>query len=144
MLVSQLDCLGRAGIFAVAAENAAQHVDLVSLGIAFAGTVTLGVGVLRRLDPDRVCGASRRAERTADAFFQPIVVTAQVMTTLVAILERTHLLRVLDCYGFFQNMFKRRRKSAQYVHKSLLNNLFALLLISRGARLCALSNRRSM
>src|SRR5439155_14435069 len=66
-IVAQNDCLGRAGFLAIAAKDAADHVDLVTLRIALAGRVALGVGVLGGLDVDRLGRAGRGTERAADA-----------------------------------------------------------------------------
>ena len=51
-LMPKHDRLGRARLLAVAAEDAAQQVDFVHLGIAFAGRGRMAGIVLRRLDID--------------------------------------------------------------------------------------------
>src|SRR5204862_6068294 len=63
----------RAGDLAVAAEDAAGHVDLVDRGVALAGRDLVLGRVLGRHDADALGGAGRRAERAADALLEPRV-----------------------------------------------------------------------
>src|SRR3989442_1160969 len=84
-----------ARLLAVTAEDAAEHVDLVRLGVPLARRDTLLVGVLRGDDEDASDRAGGRAQLAADAALQPVVVAAQVMTTAIALGAGTLLLRVL-------------------------------------------------
>ena len=79
VLVTQDNGFGGTGIFAETAEDAAQHVDLVGAGIAIAGRETFLVRILGRFDKDGIRRAGCRAQRTADAFFQTIIVALQDM-----------------------------------------------------------------
>src|SRR5574341_408894 len=74
VVVLQDNRLCWAGILAVAAEDAAQHVDLVGLGVALARGIPFVVGVLRRLHENRVGGAGSSAQRAADALLQPVII----------------------------------------------------------------------
>src|SRR5690554_1229127 len=62
-----------AGFLAEAAEDAAQHVDLVDGGVALAGRDGVIGVVLRRLHVDGVGGAGRGAEAATDALLEPRV-----------------------------------------------------------------------
>src|ERR687885_1106865 len=67
VVVAHRDRVERARDLAVAAEDAAAHVDLVHLGVALAGRDLVVGRVLRGDDPDALCRAGRGAERAADA-----------------------------------------------------------------------------
>src|SRR3989304_10607285 len=60
VVISQHDAFGGTGIFAIATENAKQHVDLVSAGIALAGREALVIGILRGLHENGVPWAGCR------------------------------------------------------------------------------------
>src|SRR6202165_4419152 len=79
VLGSQHDRLYRARVLAVAAEDAAQHVDLVRLGVALARRDALLLGVLGS-DHENAGERTRGgAQLAADAALEAIVVPAQVM-----------------------------------------------------------------
>src|SRR5579884_2570817 len=74
------DRLDRAGLLAVAAEDAPEHVDLVDLGVALPGADPVLLGVLGGDPQDAPHRAGGRAQLTADAALQPVVVPAEVVT----------------------------------------------------------------
>src|SRR5207249_7143587 len=95
VLGAQHDRLHRAGVLAVAAEDAAQHVDLVRLRVALARRHAVLVGVLGGDHEDAADRASRRAELAADAALEPVVIAAQVVAAAVALRARRLLLGIL-------------------------------------------------
>src|SRR5439155_18943473 len=66
--------LRRARLDAEAAEDAAQHVDLVDLGVALAFRDAVRLGVLAGNDSDAVGGTRRRAERSPNALLEAVLV----------------------------------------------------------------------
>ena len=68
--VSVSDGVGGAGFDAVAAEDAARIVDVVDLGVAFAGGDRLRFGIFRGLDVDTVRGASGGAQESSRRTFR--------------------------------------------------------------------------
>jgi hypothetical protein len=95
VVVAERDRVERACQLAVAAEDAAAHVDLVDPGVALAGGVALLVGVLVGDDADAVGGAGRRAQRAADALLEAVRVAVKAMAAAEARVDRTLVLRVL-------------------------------------------------
>ena len=79
--------IGRAGLDAVAAEDAAVVIDVVNLGVALAPADTQRVGVLGGLDVNTISGAGGGAQKTGDALFQAVFIALQLMDTAVALLE---------------------------------------------------------
>src|SRR5439155_8275098 len=77
VVVAQLHRAGGAGFFAIAAEDAAQHVDLIAHRVAFAGRDAVVGVVFGGLDPDRLGGAGGGAQRAADALFQAVFVAVE-------------------------------------------------------------------
>src|SRR4051794_32630094 len=72
-VVAHRDRVERAGHLAVAAEDAAQHVDLVDLRVALAGRDLVLGGVLGGDDADAIGRAGGGAERATDALLEPRV-----------------------------------------------------------------------
>src|SRR5207253_6977960 len=95
-LVAERDRVERAGELAVAAEDAAAHVDLVDPRVALAGRDAIPGRVLGGDDPDAVGRAGSRAERAADALLEPVLVPVQPVAPAEARIDRPHVLRVLD------------------------------------------------
>src|SRR5205807_920200 len=94
VLRAQHDRLHRARVLAVAAKDAAQHVDLVGLRVALTRRDALLLGVLRRDDEDaadRTCGG---AQLTSDAPLEPVVVTAQIVAAAIPLGPRGLVLRI--------------------------------------------------
>src|SRR6185437_6711002 len=81
------DCIGWAGLYAVAAEDAAVVVDVVDLGVTLGGADALLLGVLSGLDVDAVRGAGRGAEETGDALLQAVFIALKLMLAAEALLK---------------------------------------------------------
>ena len=95
-VVAHRDRVERARDLAVAAEDAARHVDLVDGRVALAGGDALLGRVLGRDDADAVGRAGGGAQRAADALLQPRVLEAvQLVTPAEARVDGDLLLRVL-------------------------------------------------
>src|SRR5207237_3020865 len=76
VVVAHRDRVERAGQLAVAAEDAATHVDLVDLGVPLAGGDLVVGGVFGRDHPDALRGTGRDAERAAHALLEAGVLEA--------------------------------------------------------------------
>src|SRR3989441_4080954 len=83
-----------AGLLAVAAEDAAPHVDLAGLRVALPPRDAGLVGVLCCDDQDAADRASRRAQLAPDAALESIVIAPQVMAPAITLRARRLLLRV--------------------------------------------------
>src|SRR5439155_16732691 len=81
-------------LLAVAAKDAAEHVDLVGLRVALPRRDAILVGVLRRDDQDAADRASRRAKLASDAALESIVIASHVMAPAITLRARRLLLRV--------------------------------------------------
>src|SRR5205823_2733258 len=68
------DGAGRARFLAEPAEDTAQHVDLVDAGVSLPGRHPSVRRILGRLDVDAVGGTGARAEITADASLESVLV----------------------------------------------------------------------
>ncbi len=79
VVVLEHDGPGRASLFAQTAKDAAHHIDLIALGIALAGRVARGIGIIGSLDQDTLSGAGTGAQFTADTLLQTVVVAFQDM-----------------------------------------------------------------
>src|SRR3970040_1322454 len=80
-LVAERDRIKGAGELAVAAEDAAAHVDLVDPRVALPGGHAVVRGVLLGDDADAVGGARRGAEGTADALLEPVLESPETVAT---------------------------------------------------------------
>src|SRR4051794_10267768 len=86
-----------AGDLAVAAEDAARHVDLVDSGVALAGRDLVVGRVLGGDHPDAVGRAGGRAERTPDALLQAgVLELVKLVTAAEARVDGRLLLGVLE------------------------------------------------
>ena len=81
------DGIGRASLDAVAAEDAAVVVDVVSLGVALARRNANFLGVIRCLDKDAIGGAGCCAQKAGYALFQAIFVALQLVSAAKTLLE---------------------------------------------------------
>src|SRR5690606_14209756 len=107
-LVAQHDRARGASLLAEAAEDAAQHVDLVDLGVALAGRHRVVGVVLRRLHVDGVGGAGGGAQAAADALLEARVgMPQQVVAPAEARLDVDALLRVGDGVGTLEQVAQR-------------------------------------
>src|SRR5207248_4277684 len=120
VVVAHRDRVERARDLAVAAEDAARHVDLVHGRIALAGRDAVRRGVLGRDHADAVGRAGCRAQRAADALLQarlcPILgYVLEAMELVPAPEARVHgrlLLGVLDRGGGLGEAAERRQQAA--------------------------------
>src|SRR5437764_480459 len=95
VLVPERDRVEGARELAVAAEDAAAHVDLVDPRVALAGRDVVVGSVLGRDDADAVGRARGRAERAADALLEPVLVAPESVPAAEARVDRPLVLRVL-------------------------------------------------
>src|SRR2546423_2815947 len=95
VLVAHGQRTGRAGLDAQPAEDATGVVDLVRGGVALAGRVPGGLGVVAALDVDRVRRAGPRAQLAADALLQPVRVAVEDVPAVEPGRGRSPYLRVL-------------------------------------------------
>src|SRR4051794_30973562 len=113
-VVPHRDRVERAGDLAVAAEDAAQHVDLVDLRVALAGRHLVLGGVLGGDDADAVGRAGGGAQRAADALLEPGVLEAvELVLAAEARVDRHLLLGVLDRDRTLDPAAHRRLQPAQ-------------------------------
>src|SRR3972149_1567254 len=136
VIAPQHNRFGRAGVLAEAAEDAAQHIDLVGAGVALAGRIARLVGVLRRLHEDRVGGAGRRAQRAPNALLQAVVVALQLVATLETPRHRLFDLRILDRHRLFKILLERRPKTAQDFSEHALNSRSEKPVFSKKTGFC--------
>ena len=94
-LVAERDRVERARELAVAAEDAAAHVDLVDARVALACRDAVVGRVLGRDHADAVSRACGRAEGAADALLEPVLVQVQPVTSPEPRVDRPLVLRVL-------------------------------------------------
>src|SRR3954451_1932198 len=94
-LVAERDRIERAGDLAVAAEDAAAHVDLVDAGVALARRDAVARRVLGGDDADAVRRARGGAERAPDALLEPVLVAPEAVAAAEARVHRPLVLRVL-------------------------------------------------
>src|SRR5690606_1276526 len=106
IVVLQHDRIDRAGFLAKAAENAADHVDLVAAGIAFARGVPLFVGIFRRFHEDGVGRAGGGAERTATATLEAVRMALQLETPTKALEHGPLDFRILERYWLLDPIFE--------------------------------------
>lgn len=79
--------VGGTGLDAVATEDAAGVVDIVNLGVAFAGGDAIRGGILGGFDINAVRGAGGGAQEAADTLFVAVFVTLEDVDTAVARLD---------------------------------------------------------
>src|SRR5262249_8843706 len=90
------DGVDRAGLDAVAAEDAAQLVDHERLGEALVAAARVALGVLARLDGDALGRAGRGAAEAGDAAGRAVLAEREPMDAAEAIRVGALLLRVVD------------------------------------------------
>jgi len=93
------DGVGRAGLHAIAAKNAARIVDVVNASVPLSGGNPLRIGVFRGLNVNASRGAGRGAQEAADALFQSAFVAVENVDATITRLE-------MD--GFFGIIFRDR------------------------------------
>ena len=98
----------RAGLFAVAAEDAARLVDLVDLRVARPGGHA--AVVLGRFEIDRVGRAGHRAEAAGDALLEAVLVPHQHLFAPPFREHRDLLVGIVDAHRLLEHVPQRRRK----------------------------------
>src|SRR5437879_5481503 len=106
-LVAERDRVERAGELAVAAEDAARHVDLVDARVPLAGRDAVVGRVLCGDDADAVRRTCGRTERAADALLQPVLVHVEAVAPAEARVDRPLVLRVLLRYRLPEQLLER-------------------------------------
>src|SRR5437870_4539567 len=81
-------------LFTEATEDAADHVDLIDLRVAFARRYGMRGIVVRRLDVDGAGRTGRRAQLATDAALEPIFVAVQPVPTAKARRQAAFNLRI--------------------------------------------------
>src|SRR5262245_5931846 len=107
VLLLEVDGVFGAGLFAHPAEDAAQHVDLVSAGVAF--PVRLGIvgRILGSLHEDRVGRAGHRAELTTHATLEAVAMAGEDVEPAEAREHLQLLVGILDGEGLLEEVLKR-------------------------------------
>src|SRR5579872_647236 len=90
------DGIGGARFLAPAAEDAAQHVDLVAIAEALARRGGMRWIILRPDHGDRVGRTGDRAQLAADAALQAVIVLAQLVNAAESLGVRERLARIID------------------------------------------------
>src|SRR6478672_9612163 len=139
-VVAQRDRVERAGELAVAAEDAARHVDLVDARVALARRDTILRRVLGRHDADAVRRARRRAERAADALLEAVLVPVQAMASAEARVHRSLVLRVLLGDRLLEDLLQRDaealervRDDRHYLMSTTRNAVTSALAVATGS-----------
>src|SRR5262245_16144495 len=118
VLRAERDRVERARELAVAAEDAAAHVDLVDPGVPLAWRDAVAGLVLLGDDADAVRGARGRAEGAADALLEPVLVPVQPVASAKARIDRPDDLRVLDGDRLLEQLAERHAEAADGVEGS--------------------------
>ena len=105
------DGVGRAGLHAIAAKNAARIVDVVDASVALTGRNPLRIGVFRGLNVNASCGAGRRAQEAADALFQSAFIPVQNVDAAVTRLEMDGFFGIIFRDGFPQHIAEGHAKA---------------------------------
>jgi hypothetical protein len=98
VLAGHAQRLSRAGLHAEAAEDAAQHVDLVDFRVPVAFRHLVTGRVLARDDADAVRGTRSGAQRAADTLLQAILMPAQNVPSPPPGIRNVMLFRILLCH----------------------------------------------
>src|SRR4051794_20404762 len=115
--VAERDRIKRAGDLAVAAEDAAAHVDLVDARVALACRDAVARRVLGGDDADAVRGARGCAERAPDAFLEPVLVQVQPVPSAEAWIQRPLVLRVLLRDRLLEDLLEGDAEAADAVER---------------------------
>src|SRR5207248_8381526 len=115
--VTERDRVERACKLAVAAENAAAHVDLVDARVALARGDAVVRGVLCGDDADAVRRTSRRAQRAADALLETVLVPPQSVPPAEAWIDRALVLGVLLRQRLLEQLPERQREALEAVDR---------------------------
>ena len=114
-VVAERDRVERTRQLAVAAEDAARHVDLVDARVTLAGRDAVVGCVLGGDDPDAVRRARRGAQRAADALLESVLVPVQAVTAAVARIHRSLVLGVLLRDRLAEDLLQRHAEALECV-----------------------------
>src|SRR5262249_36148571 len=109
-LVAERDRVERARKLAVAAEDAAAHVDLVDACVALSGRDAVVDRVLVRHDTDAVRRTRGRAERAPDALLEAVFMTPEPVAAAEARVERPLVLGILLGDRLLEDLPERDRE----------------------------------
>src|SRR5207249_2165557 len=98
---------------AVAAEDAAAHVDLVDARVALTGGDAVVGRVLGRDDADAVRRTGRGAERAADALLEPVLVAPEAVAAAEARVDGALVLGVLLRDRLLEDLLQRHAEALE-------------------------------
>ena len=105
------DGVGRAGLHAIAAKNAARIIDVVNASVPLASGNPLRIGVFRGLNVNASCGAGRGAQEAADALFQSAFIPVKNVDSAVSWLEMDGLFGIIFRDRFPQHVAEGHAKA---------------------------------
>jgi len=103
--------VGRASLHAISAKNTARVVNIVNASVTFARGNPLRIGVFRGLDVNASRRAGRRAQETADAFFQPAFIPVENVDAAVTRLEMDGFFRIIFRDGLPKHIAESHAKA---------------------------------
>ncbi len=122
-VVAVIDGVGRAGVHAESAQNAAAIINLINLGVAMIHADALFVRslVFSAFDVNRISRASRRAQKARNATFLAVFVDVQKVFASEAAVYVDGFFGVTDSFFFGWNVAERdahalRRGSGDFNH----------------------------
>lgn len=95
------------GFHAVAAKNAARIIDVVNLGITFAGGNSIGVGILSCFYINAIRGARCRAQKAAHALLKTVFIALQNVNPTIAWLHTRGYVRKILGRRFAEHGLQR-------------------------------------
>jgi hypothetical protein len=101
------NCIRRAGLHAIAAEDTAAVVDVVNLRVTLRTAVPLLCCVLRCLDINAIGRTCGRAQETGNTFFEAVLVTLKNVRSPVSRLQLSRAIRVSFCNSRLEEFFER-------------------------------------
>jgi len=113
------DGVGRAGLNAIAAKDAARIVDIVNTGVAFTGGDALRVGVFGGFDVDATRRACCGAQEAANTFFQAVFVAVENVNSTVARLEMDGFFGIVFGDSFPKHIAERHAETLYQGYESL-------------------------
>ena len=101
------DGVGRAGFDAIAAKNAARVVDIVDAREALPGRYAICGGVFGGLDVNAIRGTSSGTEKTADTFFEAVLIAMQNVNAAITRLKLNRSVGINLGRGFAKHCLQR-------------------------------------
>jgi len=93
--VAVRDRVGGAGLYAIAAKNAAAVIDVVDACVSLTAAESNFFRIFSGFDIDAVCGASSRAEKASDALFKPIFIALKNVFASESFFEPGRSIRIV-------------------------------------------------